>query len=160
MHKIVARGGRCLLPVFALGRAQELLLILEDYWVRHPELHSIPIYYASALASKCMKVCPHPSLLPLFVRFFMCHPHPSPQVYETYINMMNERIRDQFECSANPFHFKHVSNLRGMERFDDTGPCVVMASPGMMQSGLSRELFELWCRDSANGVLGARRRRG
>lgn len=25
---IVMRGGRCLLPVFALGRAQELLLIL------------------------------------------------------------------------------------------------------------------------------------
>ena len=76
-----------------------------------------------------------------------------PQVYETYINMMNDRIRDQFECSANPFHFKFISNLRGMERFDDTGPCVVMASPGMMQSGLSRELFELWCSNPSNGVV-------
>jgi cleavage and polyadenylation specificity factor subunit 3 len=28
VHKVVARGGRCLIPVFALGRAQELLLIL------------------------------------------------------------------------------------------------------------------------------------
>ena len=28
MHDIVTRGGRCLIPVFALGRAQELLLIL------------------------------------------------------------------------------------------------------------------------------------
>lgn len=28
VHEIVARGGRVLLPVYALGRAQELLLIL------------------------------------------------------------------------------------------------------------------------------------
>ena len=28
-----------------------------------------------------------------------------------------------------------------------------MASPGMMQSGLSRELFEMWCTDSKNGVI-------
>ena len=35
-----------LLPVVALGRAQELLLILEEYWSRHPELHGVPIYQA------------------------------------------------------------------------------------------------------------------
>lgn len=28
-----------------------------------------------------------------------------------------------------------------------------MASPGMMQSGLSRELFESWCTDKRNGVI-------
>ncbi len=28
VHMVVKRGGRCLIPVFALGRAQELLLIL------------------------------------------------------------------------------------------------------------------------------------
>lgn len=28
----VRNGGRVLLPVFALGRAQELLLILDEYW--------------------------------------------------------------------------------------------------------------------------------
>lgn len=30
VHDIVNRGGRCLIPVFALGRAQELLLILGE----------------------------------------------------------------------------------------------------------------------------------
>jgi len=53
---IVTRGGRCLIPVFALGRAQELLLILDEFWAAHPELHEIPIYYASSLAKKCMAV--------------------------------------------------------------------------------------------------------
>ena len=40
-----------------------------------------------------------------------------------------------------------------MDHFDDIGPSVVMASPGMMQTGLSRELFENWCTDRRNGVI-------
>uniref|UniRef100_A0ABD2WL54 Cleavage and polyadenylation specificity factor subunit 3 n=1 Tax=Trichogramma kaykai TaxID=54128 RepID=A0ABD2WL54_9HYME len=128
VHEIVNRGGRCLIPVFALGRAQELLLILDEYWSQHPELHEIPIYYASSLAKKCMAV------------------------YQTFINAMNDKIRRQIAIN-NPFVFKHISNLKGIDHFEDIGPCVVMASPGMMQSGLSRELFELWCTDHKNGVI-------
>ncbi|XP_035724312.1 uncharacterized protein LOC118442590 isoform X2 [Vespa mandarinia] len=128
VHEIVNRGGRCLIPVFALGRAQELLLILDEYWSQHPELHEIPIYYASSLAKKCMAV------------------------YQTYVNAMNDKIRRQIAIN-NPFVFKHISNLKGIDHFEDIGPCVVMASPGMMQSGLSRELFESWCTDAKNGVI-------
>ncbi|XP_041365300.1 cleavage and polyadenylation specificity factor subunit 3-like [Gigantopelta aegis] len=128
VHDIVNRGGRCLVPVFALGRAQELLLILDEYWSNHPELHDIPIYYASSLAKKCMTV------------------------YQTYINAMNEKIRRQISIS-NPFVFKHIINLKSMEQFEDIGPSVVLASPGMMQSGLSRELFESWCTDKRNGCI-------
>ncbi|CAL8090826.1 unnamed protein product [Calicophoron daubneyi] len=128
VHDIVGRGGRCLIPAFALGRAQELMLILDEYWANHPELHDVPIYYASQLARKCMAV------------------------YQTYIHAMNERIRNQL-ANNNPFCFRYISNLKSIEHFDDSGPCVVMASPGMMQSGLSRELFENWCTDRRNGVI-------
>ncbi|XP_022661758.1 cleavage and polyadenylation specificity factor subunit 3-like isoform X3 [Varroa jacobsoni] len=128
VQDIVTRGGRCLIPVFALGRAQELLLILDEFWSQHPELQDIPIYYASSLAKKCMAV------------------------YQTYVNAMNDRIRRQIAVN-NPFVFKHISNLKSIDHFEDVGPCVVMASPGMMQSGLSRELFESWCGDSKNGVI-------
>ena len=65
---------------------------------------------------------------------------------------MNDKIRKQFDIH-NPFVFKHISNLRSIEDFQDNGPCVIMASPGMLQSGLSKELFELWCQDSKNGVI-------
>lgn len=123
---VVERGGRCLLPVFALGRAQELLLILEEYWESNPHLHEIPIYYVSELARKCMSV------------------------YQTYVNMMNERIQ---KMKRNPFDFKHVKNLKEIQSFRDSGPCVVMASPGMLQTGFSRELFERWCSSEKNGVV-------
>ena len=84
--KKVNRGGRCLIPVFALGRAQELLLILDDYWSQHPELHDVPIYYASALAKKCMNV------------------------YQTYANAMNGKIQKAMS-SRNPFQ-KRVINVK------------------------------------------------
>lgn len=42
---------------------------------------------------------------------------------------------------------------QNIDHFDDIGPSVVMASPGMMQSGLSRQLFEAWCTDKRNGVV-------
>uniref|UniRef100_A0A8C9F490 Cleavage and polyadenylation specificity factor subunit 3 n=1 Tax=Pavo cristatus TaxID=9049 RepID=A0A8C9F490_PAVCR len=104
------------------------LFVLDEYWQNHPELHDIPIYYASSLAKKCMAV------------------------YQTYVNAMNDKIRKQININ-NPFVFKHISNLKSMDHFDDIGPSVVMASPGMMQSGLSRELFESWCTDKRNGVI-------
>ncbi len=43
--------------------------------------------------------------------------------------------------------------FQGIDQFEDVGPCVIMASPGMMQSGLSRELFEAWCTDPKNGCI-------
>eukprot|EP01126_Amoeba_proteus_P037952 TRINITY_DN3935_c0_g2_i7.p1 TRINITY_DN3935_c0_g2~~TRINITY_DN3935_c0_g2_i7.p1 ORF type:complete len:476 (-),score=76.44 TRINITY_DN3935_c0_g2_i7:873-2300(-) len=128
IHTIVRRGGRCLVPVFALGRAQELLLILDEYWQSHPELRTVPIYYASTLGKKCMTV------------------------YQTYTSMMNERIRRRAMVS-NPFIFSYIQDLKSIDEFQDTGPCVVMASPGMLQSGLSRQLFELWCQSKKNGIM-------
>src|SRR6195952_5570813 len=70
---ILNRGGRVLMPVFALGRPQELLLILDEYWGRHPEFQKIPIYYASNLARKCMLV------------------------YQTYVGAMNDNIKKLFK---------------------------------------------------------------
>ena len=126
--KAVQRGGRVLMPVFALGRAQELLLILDEYWAKHPELHHVPIYYISSLAKKCMAV------------------------YQTYIHTMNPAIRQEF-TKRNPFIFKHISSLRSLDRFDDIGPSVMLASPGMLQSGNSRQLLEKWCPDEKNLLL-------
>ena len=138
---ILNRGGRVLMPVSAVGMAQELLLILDEYWSRHPELHKIPIYFASNLARKCMVV------------------------YQTYIGAMNENMKRMFrermaeaEDSGDvgrggPWDFRFVRSLKNLERFDDHGGCVVLASPGMFQSGVSRELLERWAPSDRNGVV-------
>ena len=139
---VLNRGGRVLMPVFALGRAQELLLILDEYWERHPELQKIPIYYIGNMARRCMVV------------------------YQTYIGAMNDNIKRLFRqrmaeaeasgdksVSAGPWDFKFVRSLRSLERFDDLGGCVMLASPGMLQTGTSRELLERWAPNERNGVV-------
>ncbi|RDA84222.1 hypothetical protein CP532_0126 [Ophiocordyceps camponoti-leonardi (nom. inval.)] len=139
---ILNRGGRALLPVFALGRAQELLLILDEYWSKHAEYQKYPIYYASNLARKCMIV------------------------YQTYVGAMNDNIKRLFrermaEAEATgdgagkggPWDFKYIRSLKNLDRFDDVGGCVMLASPGMLQSGVSRELFERWAPSDKNGII-------
>ncbi|TGO39563.1 hypothetical protein BHYA_0051g00040 [Botrytis hyacinthi] len=139
---ILNRGGRVLMPVFALGRAQELLLILDEYWGKHSEFQKIPIYYASNLARKCMLV------------------------YQTYVGSMNENIKRLFrermaEAEANstsggrggPWDFKYIRSLKNLDRFDDVGGCVILASPGMLQNGISRQLLERWAPSDKNGVI-------
>ncbi|GAA5833228.1 hypothetical protein JCM9279_001462 [Rhodotorula babjevae] len=134
VQSILKRGGRVLLPVFALGRAQELLLILDEYWAEHPELQHIPIYYISSLAIKCM------------------------DVYRQYIHTMSPNVRAKFARGINPFDFKRQDSFirpldRGISKLNDRNPCVVMASPGFLTSGVSRELLEKWAPDPRNGLV-------
>ncbi|KAK1706495.1 endoribonuclease YSH1 [Colletotrichum lupini] len=139
---ILNRGGRVLMPVFALGRAQELLLILDEYWGKHADFQRFPIYYASNLARKCMVV------------------------YQTYVGAMNDNIKRLFrermaeaEASGDgsgkggPWDFKYIRSLKNLDRFDDVGGCVMLASPGMLQNGVSRELLERWAPNDKNGVI-------
>ncbi len=138
---IIQRGGRVLMPVFALGRAQELLLILDEYWEKHPELQKTPIYYASNLARRCMVV------------------------YQTYVGAMNDNIKRLFRerlaeaessgdmTKGGPWDLKFIRSLKNLDRFHDVGSCVMLASPGMLQNGVSRELLERWAPDPKNGVI-------
>ncbi|KAF4954676.1 hypothetical protein FGADI_5143 [Fusarium gaditjirri] len=139
---ILNRGGRVLMPVFALGRAQELLLILDEYWGKHADFQKYPIYYASNLARKCMLI------------------------YQTYVGAMNDNIKRLFrermaeaEASGDgagkggPWDFKYIRSLKNLDRFDDVGGCVMLASPGMLQNGVSRELLERWAPSEKNGVI-------
>ena len=86
------------------------------------------------------KACPRTSLYPCMA------------VYQTYINSINERIRNQF-ANSNPLDFKHISPLKSIENFNDVCPSVVMASPSGLQSGLSRQLFEMWCSEKKNACV-------
>ncbi len=46
----VEGGGKVLIPVFALGRAQELCVLLESFWER--TRRKTPIYFATGMISK------------------------------------------------------------------------------------------------------------
>jgi cleavage and polyadenylation specificity factor subunit 3 len=71
IHQLIKGGGKVLLPTFALGRAQEIMLMLEDYWAKNPDLHKCPIYFNSPLALKCGRI------------------------YETFTDLCSKTVRDK-----------------------------------------------------------------
>ena len=71
---------------------------------------------------------------------------------------MSPNIRDKFARGINPFDFKGKNSFirpldRGVSKLNDRGPCVVMASPGFLTNGVSRELLEKWAPDPRNGLI-------
>ncbi len=50
VHSRLDAGGKVLIPVFALGRAQELCILLETYWERMNL--SFPIYFSAGMTEK------------------------------------------------------------------------------------------------------------
>lgn len=78
IHDAVDRGGKVLIPVFALGRVQELCILLDTYWDRMNL--KVPIYFTMGLAETVstkfalsfvytsnISVCLLPVCLPIYV---------------------------------------------------------------------------------------------
>lgn len=65
--------------------------------------------------------------------------------------MMGDKLRMELESGNNPFKYEQYDKLDSVR--DATTPLVIMASPGMLQNGPSRELFECWAPHAENGVV-------
>lgn len=113
-----------LVPVFALGRAQELLILIESYWERMSDLNHVPVYFSAGLTERAN------------------------DYYKLFISWTNEKIKTTF-VDHNMFEFKKVSTWK-QEYGDAAGPMVLFASPGMLHAGTSLAVFTKWCHDPLN----------
>jgi integrator complex subunit 11 len=122
VHETIDKGGKVLIPVFALGRAQELCILVETYWERMNL--SVPVYFSAGLTEKANLY------------------------YKLFINWTNQKIKNTF-VRRNMFDFKHI---RPFERnlVDKPGPMVLFATPGMLHAGTSLDVFKKWCGNELN----------
>lgn len=125
VHDCVERGGKVLIPVFALGRAQELCILLETYWERMNL--KVPIYFALGLTEKATNY------------------------YKMFITWTNQKIKKTF-VQRNMFDFKHIKPF-DRNYIDNPGPMVVFATPGMLHAGLSLQIFKKWAPSENNMVI-------
>ncbi|KAI8847819.1 cleavage and polyadenylation-specific factor 3-like protein [Chytridium lagenaria] len=125
VHECVSKGGKVLIPVFALGRAQELCILIDNYWDRMTL--NCPIYYSAGLTERAN------------------------EFYRLYINWTNEKIKSSF-VERNMFDFKHIKPFE-RSLADDPGPMILFASPGMLHTGLSLDIFKKWCGDPKNMII-------
>lgn len=125
VHDCIEKGGKVLIPVFALGRAQELCILLETYWERMNL--KVPIYFAVGLTEKANNY------------------------YKMFITWTNQKIKKTF-VQRNMFDFKHIKPF-DKAYIDNPGAMVVFATPGMLHAGLSLQIFKRWAPNENNTVI-------
>ncbi|XP_070540424.1 integrator complex subunit 11-like isoform X2 [Ptychodera flava] len=125
VHECIEKGGKVLIPVFALGRAQELCILLETFWDRMNL--KAPIYFSTGLTEKAN------------------------HYYKLFITWTNQKIRETF-VQRNMFEFRHIKPF-DRAYSDNPGPMVVFATPGMLHGGLSLQLFKKWAPNEKNMVI-------
>jgi KH/beta-lactamase-domain protein len=125
------RGGKVLIPVLAVGRAQELQIVLENLMNKNL-IPKVPIYL-DGMISEASAVT-------------TCHP-------EYLSRKLRERI---FHVGQNPFLAEcfHVVESRDERSEIILGdPCIIMATSGMLTGGPSVEYFERLSGDAKNSIV-------
>ncbi|KAJ1972598.1 hypothetical protein H4R35_004584 [Dimargaris xerosporica] len=125
VYDCVTQGGKVIIPVFALGRAQELCILIETFWDRMGI--KVPVYFSAGLTEKANNY------------------------YKLFINWTNQKIKDTY-VQRNMFDFKHIKPWDRLYA-DQPGPMVLFATPGMLHIGTSLEVFKKWCHDRKNMVI-------
>lgn len=114
INRTVSRGGKVIVPSFALERTQELVYTLHQLWVGK-KIPEIPVYVDSPLAIDATEI-------------FRLHP-------ECFDDEVNELLR----TVDDPFGFRHLQYTRKTEEsmmlnmMDN--PMIIIAASGMAESG-------------------------
>jgi metallo-beta-lactamase family protein len=126
-----ARGGRVLIPAFAVGRTQEMIYALHSL-VREGAIPSIPIYVDSPLAIDATTV-------------FEMHP-------ESF-----DRSEEMVQKSKELFRFDLLHYTRDVEESKALsrarGPMVIIAASGMMENGRILHHLAQGASDPRNTIL-------
>ncbi|MFA6804487.1 MAG: beta-CASP ribonuclease aCPSF1 [Candidatus Methanomethylophilaceae archaeon] len=127
-----AHNGKVLIPVFAVGRSQEVMLVIEEL-IRTGRLPNVPVYLDGMIWE-------------------------ATAIHTAYPEYLNSQLRSQiFQQNENPFlspifHRVETSAMRE-EICHSPDPCIVLATSGMMSGGPVMEYFKEWCDDPNNSLL-------
>ncbi|MBY8999982.1 MAG: beta-CASP ribonuclease aCPSF1 [Candidatus Heimdallarchaeota archaeon] len=131
VNDTVKKKGKVLIPVLAVGRAQEILVVLENL-VRNREIPSIPIYTDGMIREASAITTAHPEFLSKNVR---------------------ERI---FHAGQNPFlaeQMKHVTSNDERDLIIQGDPAIIVATSGMLNGGPSVQYFKALCSNPNNSLI-------
>lgn len=147
--RTLARKGKVVFPVFAVGRSQEVMLVLEEL-MRTGQIPRVPVYLDGMIwEATALHTC-----------------------YPEYLNDgLKQRI---FQQNDNPLlgsMFKRIDSYEMRQKVcADPDPCIVLATSGMLTGGPVLEYMRAWCGDARNtlcfvgfnaeGSLGRKLQRG
>ncbi|MCL4406801.1 beta-CASP ribonuclease aCPSF1, partial [Candidatus Parvarchaeota archaeon] len=131
VKKTLSNGGKVLVPVLGVGRAQELMLLLEE-WQRYGILPEVPVVVDGMLWDVTA-------------------------IYTVYPEFMNIDTRKRIiDYNNNPFlspSFKHTVSEEERQQVLSSGPVIILATSGMLNGGPAVTYFANMCEDQKNAVV-------
>jgi len=107
-------GGKVLIPAFAVGRSQEIMLVLEEA-MREGDIPRVPVHLDGMIWE-------------------------ATAIHTTYPEYMRDDLRDRiFHDDENPFLVDEFNHIDGGEEerreVADGGPCIILSTSGMVEGG-------------------------
>jgi metallo-beta-lactamase family protein len=130
--RTAARGGRVVVPAFAVGRTQQLVVLLHEL-INEQKLPNIPIFVDSPLAVN------------------------TTEVFRRHTDLYDQETRVFLKDGEDPFGFKRLIYIREVEQSkalnDLNGPFVVISASGMCEGGRILHHLKNSIGDPRNTVL-------
>jgi KH/beta-lactamase-domain protein len=127
----ILKNGKVLIPVPAVGRAQEILMVINKY-MNEGELLEAPVYIEGMISE-------------------------ATGIHTAYPSYLSHEIRDQILTEGiNPFesdYFTVVKQPDTRDEITEGEPCIIMATAGMMEGGPVIEYFKRLATEEENGII-------
>jgi KH/beta-lactamase-domain protein len=129
IRQTVANRGKVLIPVFAVGRSQEIMLVLEEHARRDPNFN-IPIYIDGMVLE-------------------------ASAIHTAYPEYLREQLQRRILSDRSPFESPLLKVAKGTskEEIVNGEPSVILAPSGMLTGGPSYEYLKLMADDPKNTLI-------
>ena len=131
INETLERKGKVLIPVPAVGRAQEIMLIIDGY-MRRGLMKEAPVFIEGMISEATAIHTAYPEYLGREVRHSILHEE------------INPFQSDYFTIVEHP-------NIR--QEIVDGEPCIIMATSGMLEGGPVIEYFKSLAEDNKNSII-------
>ncbi|MEM3880730.1 MAG: beta-CASP ribonuclease aCPSF1 [Candidatus Bathyarchaeia archaeon] len=131
INETLERKGKVLIPVPAVGRAQEIMLILDGY-MKRGLMKEAPVFIEGMISEATAIHTAYPEYLGREVRHSILHEE------------------------VNPFqsdYFTIVEHPSVRQNIIEGEPCIVLATSGMLEGGPVIEYFKNWAGDERNTII-------
>ena len=131
INKTLMDGGKVLVPVPAVGRAQEIMLVMAKE-MKEGRLIESPIYIEGMISE-------------------------ASAIHMSYAHYLGSDVRKSVSQGINPFQSEYFTVISGYGKRDDIlndeNPAIVMATSGMLEGGPSVEYFKELAPNPKNKIM-------
>ena len=130
INKTIERGGKVLIPELGLGRAQESMLVIEDA-IKTGKMKKVPVYIDGMIWD-------------------------INAIHTAYPDFLSSKLKSEVFQDKNPFTselFSRVGSPQERKKVIEGGPCIVLATSGMLVGGASVEYFKEFAGNKNNSLI-------